>query len=179
MFCGTQQTGPSGHVGENNGRRDAAAAARCVNSRSNTCYAGCAQHLQEFTTGLRAAGAASHARPRVWDGLPAGRLAASPHFLELVGFFVQASEGIQRLSTVVHLAEAAIEAGQHVIIRRCTGIERDGAVHGIDRIVQMPLLLVSLSLLKPGPVGFGIEFERFVRVFEGFLGLGLCGCNKR
>ena len=74
---GTQQAGTGGYVGENDGkmrvnRVDAP-------NHGQHRHAGSAQHLQECTTGLRAAGAAIHACPRVWlewrrDGL---RFAAS------------------------------------------------------------------------------------------------------
>jgi len=60
---GAQQARRSRHVGENNGQ-GCIRSTDVVNSRKHCC-AGCAQDLQELTTGLKAAGAASHARHRV------------------------------------------------------------------------------------------------------------------
>src|SRR5882757_5932166 len=57
----------------------------------------------------------SWAEARLGWGRGAGAQAAA-HFFDVLGFLVEAGERVQGFAAFVHFAEAAVDAGQHVII---------------------------------------------------------------
>ena len=61
---------------------------------------------------------------------------------------LEALERLERLPALLRPAEPAVDAGQHVVVRRRPRVEGDGLVQRLDRLVQ-----ASLALVGPGPSG--------------------------